>query len=162
DPLEVEETPYKLDYSDSLQVIGHDWKYFDFNLGWVLDDSTAYFIKTKDSDKYKVVFLEFAGSGTGTATFLQEFLGNTSSVQNSGFSPSVHIFPNPASDFLTVNYDSENTLQVRIHSMDGKLLQSTTASSGTPVDIRQINYRGAAVISLENQGHVTTIPFVLK
>lgn len=162
DPLDVEETPYKFNYSDSIQVIGHDWKFFDFNQGWVLDDSTAYFVKTKNNDKYKLIFLEFGGSGNGNTTFLQEFIGNTSSAENPDSESSFELFPNPASDFLTATFDGNQEAEVRVYGVNGRLLLQTITYSGSAIDMRTISYKGTAIVTLKSEGKLFAKPVVLK
>lgn len=162
DPLDVNESDYKNDYTNNLQVIGHDWKFFDFNLGWVLDDSTAYFIQTKNKDKYKLVFLEFKGSSTGTAVFLQEFLGNTSAVNQEKKEPEFQIFPNPVSDFIKVESAEQGTIQFELFSLDGRLLLKSNTIAGSQIDVSGIDYHGPAFLKLISDGKTKTFSCIMK
>ena len=48
--------------SSDLDVIGYDWKVFDFDLGFVVDENRVYIIQDTDSDLYKLVFTSFYDS----------------------------------------------------------------------------------------------------
>lgn len=162
DPLEVDESDYKNDYTENLQVIGHDWKFFDFNQGWVLDDSTAYFIQTQNKDKYKLVFLEFKGSSTGTALFLQEFLGNTSEVHDENNKVVFQICPNPVSDFIKIESDALGKIQYALYSMDGRLLLKNETFAGNQINVHGIDYHGPAFLVLTTGGKTQTIACIIK
>lgn len=97
-------------FESRLDIIGSDWKVFDFSSGWILEDSLSYVVKTADNQLYKLVFIDFEGSGTGTATFEQYDLGMLSS-SDSPFTPTVSwsIYPNPV-------MERELTLSVQVDS----------------------------------------------
>lgn len=50
-------------------------------------------------------------------------------------SGSVYVFPNPATNFITVNGVEENEYPIEIYSSFGLLLVSTTTSANTMIDV---------------------------
>ncbi|MEM9885246.1 MAG: T9SS type A sorting domain-containing protein [Bacteroidota bacterium] len=104
DPASVDETT-QLEFSSDLDAIGFDWKTFSFSSGWSLPDNLAYVVKTAEGQLYKMVFIDFEGSTTGTATFELSDLGQVSSIEeaNNAFQD-LNIFPNPVRENLNVSY----------------------------------------------------------
>jgi len=49
----------ELSYTDSLDAIGYDWKYFDFDLGFVVFDDRVYIIKDTHGHMFKLNFQSF-------------------------------------------------------------------------------------------------------
>lgn len=94
---------------DSLKnTIGYDWKSFDMGtFSWVVDDSTAFFVKNTAGDVYKLVFTYWAGAGSGEFALNKEMVSATSvddiTIEEAQFS----LFPNPASGEVTVNLSDE-------------------------------------------------------
>ena len=136
--LDVDEVKYD-EYKDSLSSvideIGSDWKFFDFNDGWIINEEVAYFVKTADNDVYKLVPIEFGGSANGNYVFdLYEI--NTSSVKNdqtlfSYFSVS----PNPTSQNQNTNV---------LFEWDGTQMKGTiqvTDLSGQRIYLSDINIK---------------------
>lgn len=108
---EVDETT-TLNFEDRIDVIGSDWKGFDFASGWFLRDSLSYVVKMPNDQLYKVVFIDFSGAGTGTATFEQSDLGILSSNENlAPQGASWAIYPNPVYDHtFTLSLDLVTSL----------------------------------------------------
>ena len=103
DNVEVAAVPFEA-YEDSLQnridVIGEDWKYFNLSaFSWEIAENRAYFLKLPDGHVWKLEFIDFEGSSTGTATFIKYDLGVVTAVNQpeSNFK-AFGIFPNPISD----------------------------------------------------------------
>ncbi len=77
-------------------IIGYDWKRFDFTLGYVIEDSLAFFVKPISGNVYKLLFNGFGGSANGNFLFTTEEI-NTSSIINESNETiaSVAVYPNP-------------------------------------------------------------------
>ena len=58
-------------FSNEAAVIGFDWKYFDFNLGYVIYPNQFYLLRDEDGYYYKIRFIDFYDSlgNKGAATF---------------------------------------------------------------------------------------------
>jgi len=101
------------EFQDRIDAIGSDWKGFSFTSGWFLEDSLSFIVKMPDNQLYKLVFIDFEGSSTGTATFEQTDLGVLSS--NRTLAPpgaSWAVYPNPISQHrFTLSLDLENRLE---------------------------------------------------
>jgi hypothetical protein len=48
-----------LEYQSHLDVIGFDWKFYDFDLGFVVDDSRTFVVETSVGQFYKIKFTSF-------------------------------------------------------------------------------------------------------
>lgn len=116
-----------LNFEDRIDVIGSDWKGFDFASGWFLRDSLSYVVKMPNDQLYKLVFIDFSGSGTGTATFEQSDLGILSS--NVNLAPegaSWAVYPNPILDHsFTLSLDLATSLGVGQLNLYNALGQKT-------------------------------------
>jgi hypothetical protein len=117
DPATVDYNDYLDSFSTRLDVINHDWKYFDLSTGWVVSDDRAYFVLTPQNDLYKLVFTAFGGSTNGTATVQRTYIGTLLSASDlpAGIRE-VLVFPNPVVDYLTLSltaeYPSDANLQL--------------------------------------------------
>lgn len=114
-------------FEERIDVIGSDWKGFSFTSGWFLEDSLSYVVKKPDNQLYKLVFIDFEGSGTGTATFEQTDLGILSSNQSlAPAGASWSVYPNPISNHrFTLSLDLEQPLrdaQVSLYNALGQRL----------------------------------------
>jgi len=106
DPVSVDYEDYEGALSTDPDIIGHDWKEFDLGtFMWNLPADRAYFVKTADGKAWKIVFLDFEGSSTGTAVFEKTALGTVNTLDNpkSNFTD-LTIFPNPAISEATITF----------------------------------------------------------
>lgn len=104
-------------FGSRMDEIGYDWKEFDFVSSWLIQDSTAYIVKTPNGKMYKLVFIDFEGSSTGTATFEQTELGLVSNVRNlnTDFN-TFNVFPNPGIDQFNISFEAKESLaNVELH-----------------------------------------------
>lgn len=122
------------DYLDSLttrtDIIGHDWKYFDFTKGWIVHDSLVYFVKTKDGNLWKINFIDFEGSSTGNIVLVSTNLGMVTAIHKplsalAGFD----VFPNPAEQEVTIALELKDPAQVKIAVTNslGQVMWSSTS-----------------------------------
>lgn len=104
DPETVDYTDYQDSLRSELDIIGHDWKFFGNS--WSLDADRVFFVKTTVGHAWKIHFIEFEGSTSGTAIFEKTDLGLVSTIPSpSANSWEAGIFPNPVQDDLTVALD---------------------------------------------------------
>ena len=141
DPFNVDYQDYLDSLKNDIHVIGHDWKAFS-GTAWSVADDVAYFVKTKDNKLYKVVFVGFEGSFTGTAIFEQTYLGELTSTSDlpAGIGE-VLAYPNPVVDRLSISFSSEtaSTAQLRLSDATGRIVWSGVASIQTGLNVLEIN-----------------------
>ncbi len=108
DPKSISEKDYETKYSKNISIIGYDWKTFDMNSGWSIDDNRSHYIKTKKGDKYQITFIDYEGNSTGITT-LEKKLIFTSAVSNTINDSSITIYPNPSADYITIEGVEDKT-----------------------------------------------------
>ncbi len=147
-----------ISFEDRIDVIGSDWKRFDFQIGWVLQDSLSYIVKMPDNHLYKLVFVDFSGSSSGgTATFEQIDLGLLSS--NHHLAPkgaSWSIYPNPIQQ-------GRFTLSLDLVQQLGEVEVSLYNVLGQPVWHRSLSTEvGLSAFALELPAHIPTGQYWLR
>jgi hypothetical protein len=107
-------------FSRSISAIGADWKSFDNNtFQWKIADSTVYFVKAKDGDIWKLWFTGFGGSASGKSYFNKQKLFTVGLLdQNKQTMAKLAVYPNPASENITLVLDNENLEQALITVSD--------------------------------------------
>ncbi len=126
DPATVQVDAFVDSFKTELDIMGYDWKTFDFTQGWLIPEDLAYFAKEADGQVWKLVFVDFEGSSTGTGTFEKTDAGVLTDV-NSPLSEltAMNIFPNPsvgAEATLNFTMNAAMPLQLSIHDVSGKVL----------------------------------------
>lgn len=170
DPNTVDINNYTLT-NDSLTLIGHDWKEFDFQQGWMIDSDRVYFIKASDSSLYKIRFIDFQGSSTGQGTFQKTFLGMWTSIntlQNNIFQQ-FEIFPNPATEQVNVTYSlvaPQEKVQISLTNMMGQVVLQATANGKEGLNAAIINTstlaKGNYILSVQTPKSIQSKKLVLK
>ncbi len=145
---------------DSLTIIGHDWKSYDFSNGWEVDADRVYFIKTADSTLYKVQFVDFQGASTGQGTFMKTYIGQWTSIDNiQKNSPleQFQVFPNPASDQVNITFSlakEQEDMQVQLRDLLGRLLFEKTIDAVSGLNALELNISsfeaGNYILSLQS------------
>jgi len=139
DPTSVEYEAYVDSFNTRLDIIGYDWKSFDFAGGWIIANDVAYFVKTPDGRIWKLHFIDFEGSSTGVSTFEKTDLGLLSSVASphSNFAEA-SLFPNPVVNEATVAFTlkrAQNELPLQIQNLNGQMLWSATIDAATGFNV---------------------------
>ncbi|MCC6461355.1 MAG: T9SS type A sorting domain-containing protein [Saprospiraceae bacterium] len=120
DPATVDHTPYLDSLSHRLDIIGHDWKFFNLQTGWVVLGDRAYFVKTQDNLLYKLVWVGFSGSASGTATLQRTLIGQLSATADLPSEiASALVYPNPATDQIHLAVSASKNEQAKIRLLDG-------------------------------------------
>jgi len=141
DPSTIDHLDYSDDYSDSLTIIGHDWK--SFQGSWMIEAERVYFVKTVNEDIWKIQFIDFEGSSTGTTTLEKTLMDGTSSTSKIAkhFS-SFNVFPNPATDFTNLVFDVktyEGDAQVQIINHLGQRVYNENIKIHNGLNARQLS-----------------------
>lgn len=119
-PLKATKTP-----------IGHDWKSFNMTtFAWAIQDSAAYFVKTRQGNIYKLVFKHFSGSGTGRTAFTKKLLSMVDVKETKSAIEDMRVYPNPANKNITVQFREtmNSPITLRIFDQSGRLVHSQTTS----------------------------------
>lgn len=135
--------PNLLSGTDELSVLiktpgMSDWQtiaYIDENIS----DWTEFIINLPElSAQYEIAFLGNAGAGGGIMIddVLIDEINSTANLH----SKEIRIFPNPASEFIQVNANSEFVEEVIIHDINGKRLRVFNPQSNyEKIDISEMN-----------------------
>jgi len=142
DPAEVTAaTPDS--FSTRLDVIGYDWKEFNFQGGWLLPDDLSYVVKDRTGELYKLVFIDFEGASTGTATYEKSRLEATTSLSSlpSGPLTELSVFPNPVDRAFELVYSlrtSQTNVQLQLFDALGRPAWSSTLDGAAGLNARRI------------------------
>lgn len=162
------------DYTDSLKtnldVIGWDWKELTADFRWMIPDDLAFFVKTADNNVYKMVFIDFEGSSTGTATFEKIDLGVISSVNDpNGNVTHLDVFPNPSRGEAAIMFSlkaAKNNMALSITNMMGQVVWQNQI--GTNVGLNTIALpnlglaAGTYVVSIGDAQELRTTKLVIR
>ncbi|MGB4958076.1 MAG: T9SS type A sorting domain-containing protein, partial [Saprospiraceae bacterium] len=139
-PTTVSLNDYKDKFVSKTDAIGYDWKNL-VGTGWVIDATTVYFVKTEDGKIYKLQFIDFEGSATGTAVIQKTDLGVSSSNEIEGVETG--IFPNPMSNQLFISLDISESLsgnlRTEVIDISGKVMTSGTIDASSGFKVLEIN-----------------------
>lgn len=127
DPATVDYADYQDSLRTELDVIGHDWKFFDLS-AWIVDADRVFFLKTAENRVWKLHFIDFEGSFTGTAVLEKTDLGIMSAVEDpAALGLEVATYPNPVQDQLTVSLEVPAGLahraQLQVIDLQGRVVQ---------------------------------------
>jgi len=127
-PQTVKFDDYRNSLRSELDVIGHDWKTFT-GTGWVVPSDRVYFVKTAANRVWKIHFIDFEGSATGTATFEKADLGLVSAVEApQALGLQVLTYPNPVREQLTAALEVPSALareaQLEVIDLQGRAISS--------------------------------------
>lgn len=137
----------------NISVIGADWKSFDNNtFQWKIADSTVYFVRARDGDIWRMWFTGFGGTGNGKSYFNKQKLFTVGLGERNKEVAKLALYPNPATDKVTLVIDHNNLNEVSI---------TLTDLSGRKVwqETRQIN-NGMDNLTLDLAGVQTGIYLV--
>jgi hypothetical protein len=120
-------------YQTAINTIGYDWKSFT-GTAYAIEDSTLYFVKTADTDVWKMVFTGFDGSSTGNTMFSKEKLNTVLAIdEHAHIIASLSIYPNPVAAGANVNvaFDLQkgsSNANLTIVDISGRILFNQTVN----------------------------------
>lgn len=134
-----------VDYTDKLStqsdIIGYDWKTLT-GISWVLDQDKVFFVKTTDNHMWRLHFIDFEGSSTGTAVMEKTDLGLFSSSTDL-VGVQTGIFPNPVDDqlilSLDITEDSGSDINIDITNVNGQMMTSRVVKNQQGLKVFEIN-----------------------
>lgn len=145
DPNTVAFANYEQALNDTVNLIGHDWRFFDLSGGgWITLNDRAYFVQTASDSLFKVVFVDFEGSSTGLITLEKTYLGQYVSTPEFGALNGFALYPNPAVGRVNVSIDWQETDtkgEYRIVDLQGRVVysESVLIQPGMNVIARDLN-----------------------
>lgn len=129
-------------FNQNITNIGREWKKYSSSTGWAVYDSIAYFAFDNDSTNfYRIVFTGFGGMSTGKAYFNTEMLQTVSVVNYDKPAIKFSIYPNPATDNVTLlmDYFEGADLEISIVDLSGKLVYNQREQLLNGVNQKTIN-----------------------
>ncbi len=119
-------------YSDSMDVVGYDWKEFSLTtFTWSIPKDRVYFVRRPNDDVFRVEFIDFEGASTGVTTMrvIEEGLLTTNLRALPAFAEQASLFPNPAREttqlVLDYRHNGSSVGLLEIRSYLGQLLPQT-------------------------------------
>lgn len=144
-PATVDETNYVDSLSaETLDIIGYDWKSYDFTNGWSVTSNQVFFVKTADERLWKIQMIDFGGSSNGTTTLQKTDLGlisNTNLLENQP-NASLKTFPNPSNGTFSVVLDLPQTnleLNLEIFNQMGQQIYQQNVNSNGGLEELQLS-----------------------
>lgn len=133
---EADITNYTL--TENISGIGWNWKDLNYTtFQWELADSMSYFVKANNDSLYQIWFTGFGGSSNGNTNFsFQKVVieENTTGI-NDLSTEQMNIYPNPATDKLTIAGTSINNIQVLDLSGRSVYTQNVSGTDRTQIDL---------------------------
>lgn len=144
-------------YSDHMNAIGYDWKSFNMTtFTYDVADSTVYFVKAVDGNIYKLIFTGFEGSSTGKIHF-EKSLVSTISLNENNSAELVSVYPNPATELLSVVLNGEGATELNLVNTNGAVVWSQTINTSglTSEHINIANLPvGVYMLRIQNGGNI--------
>lgn len=104
--------------------VGYDWKSFDFATGWMVNDSTVFFVIDLNGNVNKLIFTGFEGMSSGKIYF-EKSLTSPASVSVINNDAQFMLYPNPASDFIQIDLSGDIKWEsLTISDLSGKVIFS--------------------------------------
>jgi len=150
-------------FTDVINTIGSDWK--SYNMGtsaYDLTDTVVYFVQVENGDVWKMYFTGFSGMSTGTYTFNQENLTQTSVPTVNGLFTTV--YPNPSTERVSCIFDMSGDVTLNVYQINGALVYQSQMSAQEKLNQAVIEVSqwpaGMYQIVLSNGSETSTTKFV--
>jgi hypothetical protein len=160
-------------YSPETNIIGHDWKSFNFGtFSYDITDSTVYFVKVDSVTYWKLVMKGFGGSSNGNFVFEKTKINVVTSLsenqlQNNG---NFIIYPNPATErnisIVADLPETIRTVQVNVLNVNGQLMKSeqiqiNSLSEALPIQLDNLK-AGMYLLQLNHERGSITKRLILR
>lgn len=167
DPKKVSLNNYLSKFEKNLDAIGHDWKTFSLTTNsWTVPTDRVYFVKTAAGEYYKIIFLDFEGAATGTASFEKEKIEII--ISTSEFSKNIDfkVYPTLTNDELNIVFDNKENEQfeLSISNMAGQMVAKYDMNIQVGFQAKAINVTdlvsGNYIVSLKSSKGIATAKFI--
>lgn len=136
--------------------------------------NTTYLASNNAYTREQLAWSGFRQDSTQQMTYLADWLRNRLSFLDASFSQqcatvtatttprttTLTLYPNPTSDFLTVEA-GVGTVQVLIRDMSGRVVLQTTTTSRQPLDVRHLS-KGLYLVTLQTSAAVATKKLLIE
>jgi len=159
-------------FTDTISLIGSDWKYFDMDaMEYAFIDTVVYYLKKDGGDSndsyYKIYFTGFSGGsfgGLGVYNFMQERLTFVSAEEHEFDTEKLlEVYPNPASEKLHVVFDLVGQSEIEIIDMTGRHVNKTyydaAGFTNYSLDISSLN-KGVYFVRVSAEGQSNILRFI--
>lgn len=123
-----------LPFETKKNVIGFNWKHFDFaSYTWEIEDSTVFFVRNTDWHVYRIRFTFWQGSSSGYFEFYNDPINVTGLENDVDKQKTISVYPNPATEIVNVSINNEILLdgEIIISDLSGRIVYNTTISEST-------------------------------
>ncbi len=154
-------------FSMETNAIGHDWKTYVPQQGYVLENERCYFVADQDSAFWRVVFTEFEGSATGNIGFGKVSLTGANAVIETTADDLFVLYPNPVALQGSVNLQwkgrTTSNHEVAIFGLDGTLkFRRSISGQMTQISLESLS-KGMYIVRVTNgNGGLTTKPLIVQ
>lgn len=151
-------------YQTEINSIGSDWKTFNMQtFTYDIADSTVYFVETVDGDIWKLIFTGFGGSADGTFHFTKELLVQ-SGIEAQKQIEYFEMYPNPASDQLTLNFKSNSDTRVQISDLSGRIVRNERIARNSMQHLLNVGEleSGIYILSLISGSEINAKKLIIK
>ncbi len=150
-------------FTDVINTIGSDWKSYNMETSaYDLIDTVVYFVQVENGDVWKMYFTGFGGMSTGTFTFNQENLTQTSVPSVNGLFTTV--YPNPSTERVSCIFDMSGDVTLNVYQLNGALVYQSQMSAQEKLNQAVIEVSqwpaGMYQIVLSNGNETSTSKFV--
>lgn len=166
EPSKVVESDFNTKFEKKTDIIGHDWKTFSLQTNaWSVPTDRTYIVKTRLGDLYKMVFIDFEGSTTGTATAEVNKIV-TIAVNDISKAVQFNVYPTVVNNDFQLIFDNKNNEQyeVVITDMMGRQVQRTSLDINSGLQAYNIEVadftQGTYVVTLASKKGVASSRFV--
>ncbi len=155
-------------FESNIGMIGYDWKSFNMTTYlYDIEDSLVYFVEDPSGDIYSLIFTGFGGSANGDYIFTKELVGSSVSVEEVESNQVLALYPNPASEQITLSYATSNSeLSIALFDITGKQVynQQLNVVPGLNQEIISVSHLPAGIyqLSLITNQSITTQKLIIK
>lgn len=139
DPDAVDAADYEDEMGPEIETIGWDWK--EYTGAWTIAANRVYFLKNSEG-LWKIQFLDFEGSSTGTVTINKTFLGSVVNMEEIiSFDQELIAYPNPAQEYVNIALELPSAVEqaeMSIINSAGQAIANLPVSFEAGLNVKQI------------------------
>lgn len=142
-----------LPFETRKNVIGYNWKNFDFgSMSWECEDSTVFFVRNPDWHVYRLRFTFWQGASSGYFEFYNDAINVTGIENEFDRQQAMSVYPNPATEIVNVRINDEilSDGEIIISDISGRIVYNSTISKTV----------GNKVVSISTNNFVKGIYFL--
>jgi hypothetical protein len=167
DPKTINLNNYVSNLNKSIDVIGHDWKTFSLTTNsWTVPSDRVYFVKTAANRYFKLVFIDFEGAATGTASFETEEIKGIISSKDIAQQYNFKVYPTLTTNDLNIVFDNNDmtAFEITITNMAGQTISNHQIDIAAGFQVKTMNVSdlsvGAYIVTLKSANGFATAKFV--